>query len=447
MKDADVNYARDVERLRNLELGDRYEPYVRFASVGLAGVLIAVYTGWISPLFWAAGFFVSFALHTFFIATRKAFVSRNEILVAALLFANLQISYSWLPVLLFIGQTRELMLVGGVLIAAQLLFLVRRCDTLKVYNTMQVAGLICMSVVVYIGFVPDLETPFALFGAALTLVGLNYYFWQGLRTSRRMRIDQETAAHQAHQAQKMAAVGQLAGGVAHDFNNNLTAIIGSLEILQVMSDVPDHQQDIDNALVAARQAAKTVKQLMLFARVEKPNFTVIRLGDIFAELAALTQRLIPASVTVDKTGIDPDLVIRADLHQLLTGLINLVVNGVDAMPRGGMLRLEARHAQIRQPEPMADGAQLVPGGYALITVADSGHGIPPSILPNVIDPFFTTKPVGKGTGLGLSMVAGMMREFGGGLSIQSDPDGTRVTLFLPMEDRASKADMREPGSA
>ena len=442
MADPQENYALEIERLRKVELGNPAEIYIRLVAVGLAGVLIWLHTGWISSLFWAAYYLVALMTHSVFIATRGPQVSRKEILVAAMFFANQQVSYTWLPVVLFTSDQRDLILVGGVLIAIQLLFIVRRSDTLNIYNIMQMIGLFCMGVVVYIGFLPDLETPLALAGAALVLVGLNFFFWQNLRLARRIRIEQDAAATAAHQAQKLAAIGQLAGGVAHDFNNNLTAIIGSLEILQMINRREETAQDVENALVAARQAAKTVKQLLLFARAQSPSLETVELDDFFRELRGLIQRLIPTSVQFRILHVEPDLFIRADRNQLLTGMINLVVNGVDAMPQGGVLELEARRVQIPRADSMLDGSVLVPGTYARIALLDTGHGIPPHILNRVIEPFFTTKPVGKGTGLGLSMVAGMVREFGGGLSIQSEPGRTLIILFIPLQ-HVPRTDMRE----
>lgn len=434
MSDASDNYASEMERLRKIESSDQFEPFLRMLAVGLAGLLISIYTEWLIPLVWAIYYAVAILMHRRYIATRKAFVSRNEVFVSAALFANLQIAFVWLPVTLFISPSRELLLVGAVLIGTQLLFLVRRSDTLNIYNIIQIVGLICTSIIVFIGFLPDLETPIALTGAALALVGLNYYFWQSLRTARHMRIDQELSAQQAHQAKKIAAIGQLAGGVAHDFNNNLTAIMGSLELLQMANDLPDHQEDIDNAMVAARQAANTVSQLMLFARVEKPSLVTVDLREILDDLDKLTKRLIPTSINCDISVHDSGMLVRVDRHQLLSGLINLVVNSIDAMPQGGLLMIEARSVCLNQHEALADGSKLPPGRYAKIAVSDTGHGIPAKILPEVINPFFTTKPVGKGTGLGLSMVAGMIREVRGGLSIQSESGRTSVALFLPFAD-------------
>lgn len=437
MKQGGFNYAEEITRLRQMEVGERVEPAGRLVAVGVSGLLLYLYTGWIAAPLWVLYFFAAFAAHAVFLATRTSFVSLNEAIVAALLFTHFQLAYAWLPALMFADQDRTLMLVGAALVGAQLLFMIRRGDTFMPYNVAQLFVVSCTGALVYISFIPNFETPLAFFGAALAVAGVIFYFSQSMRVTRRMRLSREAAADQAHQAQKMAAIGQLAGGVAHDFNNSLTAIIGSLELAQLTEDPKDQKADLQNALVAARQAASTVKQLMIFARMEKPSISEIELEELFSEFNILTRRLIPESIAIQTDIRDPGVSIRADRTQLLSGLVNLVANSVDAMPNGGCLRVFSCFEDLDERKVMADGSVLGTGQYARISVSDTGLGIPKEALPRVLDPFFTTKPAGKGTGLGLSMVAGMLQEFRGGLSIQSDPNGTRVDLLLPVASSRS----------
>jgi two-component system cell cycle sensor histidine kinase/response regulator CckA len=432
------NFVSEMDQLREMELGDRVEPIIRIVSTAVAGVLIYFYTGWVSALIWPIYFVFAWSVHSRYICTRQSFVSRSEIHIAAILFANLQLSFGWLPAVMFANEDSALMLVGGALMGAHLLFLVRRSDSSKLYQNIQIALVLSGSIAAYVSFFPTFQTPLAIIGPALAMLGINYYFVQSLRFARRMRMSREVAASQANQAKKMAAIGQLAGGVAHDFNNNLTVIMGNLELAALTEDPATRNADIQNALMAARQAATTVSQLMVFARLERPNTEAIPVSEIYDELLRLTKRLIPVSVTLETACVDPALHIRADRNQLLSGLINLVVNAVDAMAQGGALHLRTELTKIKARTPLMDGSLLDPGDYAEMTLADNGHGIPDDILPNVIDPFFTTKPTGKGTGLGLSMVSGMMKECGGGLSIASNASGTQVSLYFPLEDAAAE---------
>lgn len=434
MKSDTANYTTEFELLKEAELGDPFEPVLRVSFVSLAGVLIYVYTGWHISLIWPVYFVAALGSHSYFIHTRQANSTYPDVICAALLFANLQVAFGWFPTLIFLNDSPPLHLVGGALICAQLLFLVRRSDTLNLYHVVQVLSLIVGCIIVYVAYIPTFDRPLAYVGPALALMGLVYYFLQSLRLARRLRMSREDAARKTHQIQKMAAIGQLAGGVAHDFNNNLTAIIGSLELAQLNAASTEQQADLSNALTAARQAATTVKHLLIFARLEKPDIAQVSVAHVFCELTTLTKRLIPSSITFQTQSVEPELLMKADRHQLLSGLINLVANSVDAMPKGGVLDLSAARVRLTKPEPMADGTPLKPGDYVKLTVSDTGHGIPNSILADVIDPFFTTKPAGKGTGLGLSSVAGLIKELGGGLSIKSSENGTEINLFLTTGD-------------
>ncbi|MFZ7094391.1 sensor histidine kinase [Primorskyibacter sp. 2E233] len=436
--DLNKRASEELEYLKELEFGDTSEAIVRNLAVVGAGILIYLYTDWISALVWPVHYVTAWVMHAAFTYTRNATLSDWHLGLATLLFGNMQVAFGWLPVMLFVNESRELMLVGGALISAQLLFLVRRNDRLKIYQRTQIFVVIVGSVYIYVSFFPLLHTPLAIIGAALALIGLNYYFYQSLAVTRRMRDKYEAVATQAQQSKKMAAIGQLAGGVAHDFNNNLTAIMGGLELAKLEPSKQERDQVIDDAMVAAAQAARTVKQLLIFARKEQVTSTKIEVDQLFAEVGALTVRLIPASITLDVVGGHGELVITANKNRLLSGLVNIIANSIDAMPKGGTLRLSSAPIHLDQPMVIADGAHLDAGDYIQISVKDTGHGIPKEIITKVADPFFTTKPVGKGTGLGLSMALGMMTELNGGLSIMSSANGTEIKLLFPMKSNTQR---------
>ena len=426
-----LTYQDQIDRLRDMELGDPLEPLMRFFSISTAGILIYIYTGWTLALVWAAYFLASSTLHARFISQLGDEVTQREVNIAAILFANLQISFALLPTYMFCSDNRALAVVGAALIAAQMVFQLRRSHTLPIYTAIQVGTLAAVSVAIFISFIPSYDRPLAYVGVALALAGMNFYFWQGVRSARRMRMRNQEETQKSLQSQKMAAIGQLAGGVAHDFNNNLTAIIGSLELVQATDDPEDHKLDVENALVAARQAATTVKQLLIYARMERQEVVMVCLHEVLAELEVLTQRLIPTAINFNISTTHTEELVCADRHQLIAALINLIVNAADAMPQGGRLELRTQAVDVEAATVLIDGAQLAPGRYVRLSVSDTGHGIPNDIMGKVLDPFFTTKPAAKGTGLGLSMVLGMSRELGGGLMIHSNAAGTRVDLFLP----------------
>jgi len=234
------------------------------------------------------------------------------------------------------------------------------------------------------------------------------------------------------QAQKMQAIGQLAGGVAHDFNNVLTAILGYSDLLLANHRPTDPSfQDIMQIKQNANRAAGLVRQLLAFSRRQTLRPEVLQLGDLLAELQNMMRRLVGEKIEIDvKHGRDLWLV-KADLNQLEQVVINLVVNARDAMPDGGRILVRTRNVAEREVQGFREKT-LTPADYVLIEIEDSGGGIPPDILPKIFEPFFTTKEVGKGTGLGLSMVYGIIKQTGGFVFCESVVDkGTVFRIFLP----------------
>ncbi len=244
--------------------------------------------------------------------------------------------------------------------------------------------------------------------------------------------EQRTLQESFVQAQKMQAIGQLAGGVAHDFNNVLTAIIGYSDLLLANHRPTDPSfGDIMQIKQNANRAAGLVRQLLAFSRRQTLRPEVLQLGDVLAELQNMIRRLVGEKVDIDvKHGRDLWFV-KADLNQFEQVVINLVVNARDAMPEGG--RIHVRTRNVAEAECATFNEKSLPSGdYVLIEIEDSGSGIPPGVLPKIFEPFFTTKEVGKGTGLGLSMVYGIIKQTGGFVFVESTVGvGTTFRIFLP----------------
>jgi two-component system cell cycle sensor histidine kinase/response regulator CckA len=243
------------------------------------------------------------------------------------------------------------------------------------------------------------------------------------------------------QSQKMQAVGQLAGGVAHDFNNVLTAIIGYSDLLLASHRPTDPAfQDIMNIKHSANRAAGLVRQLLAFSRRQTLRPEVLRLTDAISEFTIMLRRLLGEKVelTVEHA---PDLwLVKVDQVQLEQVIINLAVNARDAMAEGG--RLTIRTANIA-PEAAAayDFTGMPAAEYVLIEVSDTGAGMTPEVMDKVFEPFFSTKEVGKGTGLGLSTVYGIIKQTGGFIYPVSKPgEGTRFNIFLPRHLAADTAE-------
>jgi two-component system cell cycle sensor histidine kinase/response regulator CckA len=240
---------------------------------------------------------------------------------------------------------------------------------------------------------------------------------------------------QIAQATKMQAVGQLAGGVAHDFNNILTAIIGHCDLMMMRhapgdSDYDDIQQIKQNS----NRAAGLTRQLLAFSRQQTLRPQVLQLPDVISEISNLVKRLLGETVTlVVKHGrnLGP---VRADPGQLEQVIVNLAVNGRDAMASKGGGTLTLQTYAVAAADVRAIGSDILPvAEYTALSVSDTGTGIPPEILGKIFEPFFTTKEVGRGTGLGLSTVYGIVKQSGGFIFADSKPnEGASFVLYLPV---------------
>ncbi len=234
------------------------------------------------------------------------------------------------------------------------------------------------------------------------------------------------------QSSKMQAVGQLAGGVAHDFNNVLTAIIGFSDLLLAKHPPTDPSfQDIMNIKQNANRAANLVRQLLAFSRRQTLRPSVLSLDETIADMKILLERLLGERVKLEvKTTRDLGFV-KADLNQLEQVIMNLSVNARDAMPDGGVLELAT--GQVSHSEDDELGGGIMPAGeYVYFSVRDEGVGMTQGVMDKIYDPFFTTKEVGQGTGLGLSTVYGIIKQTGGFVFAESElGNGTIFTVYLP----------------
>jgi signal transduction histidine kinase len=228
----------------------------------------------------------------------------------------------------------------------------------------------------------------------------------------------------------MEAVGHLTGGVAHDFNNLLGVIVGNLDLLerQLIAD-EDARDRLARALAAAERGASLARRLLTLARRQTLNPEMVDVRRLVTEMIALLRPTIGESIQVRaELGAEP-LFALVDQGQLEAALVNLTLNARDAMNGSGMLTIAAGRFAAGRERAIAE---LAEGDYVLISVGDTGSGMPAHVLERAFEPFFTTKDVGKGSGLGLSMVYGFVRQSGGHVHIESaEGRGTTILLYLP----------------
>lgn len=253
---------------------------------------------------------------------------------------------------------------------------------------------------------------------------------------------------QLQQALKMEAIGRLAGGVAHDFNNLLTAISGNLELAMLNLDRTDPlHQYLDEASKAARSAAELTRQLLTFSRRQIVEPRIVNLNELIGDLRKMLTRLIGEDIDLDTT-LAADLgSVRVDPGQFQQLVVNLCVNGRDAMPEGGKLAIETGNVDIDElfchmhPE-------VRPGRYVRIAVSDTGQGMSEEVRQRIFEPFFTTKEEGCGTGLGLAMVFGVVKQAGGVIDVYSEVGmGTMFRIYLPLVEEPAEGLARVPVSA
>ena len=249
---------------------------------------------------------------------------------------------------------------------------------------------------------------------------------EGRRERRRLE-------EQVRHAQKMEAIGRLAGGVAHDFNNLLTVITGYSELLLGSGSVNDFTRSaLEEIKKAAERGGSLTRQLLIFSRKQKLLPKSVSLNDLVVNMEKMLVRLIGENISLVSV-LRPDLgLVRGDIGLFEQVIMNLVVNARDAMPEGGKLTIETSNLNLNTPQ-----VDLAPGPHVLLAVSDTGIGMDAETQSHIFEPFFTTKEAGKGTGLGLATVYGIVKQCVGAITVYSEPGrGTTFRIYLPRVDQA-----------
>ncbi|MBU4258409.1 MAG: response regulator, partial [Proteobacteria bacterium] len=274
------------------------------------------------------------------------------------------------------------------------------------------------------------EVPIVENGKTISIVGA----LTDITERKQAEEEKKKFEDQLRQAQKMEAVGRLAGSIAHDFNNILTAIIGYSNIMQIrISEDDPLQADVDQILGASQRAAQLTQSLLAFSRQQIIHPRPLRLNEIIVNIEKLLLQLIGEDIELRTMLADKNLTIMADRSQIEQVLMNLVTNARDAMPEGGLLSISTESVELDSHFIKTHGYDIKPGRYCLISVADTGIGMDEETRKKIFEPFFTTKVLGKGTGLGLSIIYGIITQHNGFIDVLSKPGkGTTFKIYLPV---------------
>ncbi len=260
----------------------------------------------------------------------------------------------------------------------------------------------------------------------------------GVSTDLTDRIELE---ERLRQAERMEAIGRLAGGVAHDFNNILTVIRGHSEI--VLRELPDdspHREDLDAVLDGTRRATDLVSQLLAFGRRQVLDERIVDLGREISEMESILRRLVPERIDLHFDLGEEGRLVEVDRGQLHQVVLNLVMNAADAIEGVGAVTVDLDATTISERDATALASQLEPGEFVRLKVRDDGTGMLPGVAERIFEPFFTTKPDGKGSGLGLATVFGIVKQARGHVAVESEPgEGSVFEVFLPLAEGAASS--------
>jgi two-component system, cell cycle sensor histidine kinase and response regulator CckA len=422
---------KEIERLYRLDYGDVGEFWFRMIGSLLGAWIIWLYTGWILAWAWVGAYATLQLAFFLFLRAKLKSASPTEILIAHAIFPSLLISFIWMPILMITSPDDVLSVSGFTILSGVIVFVVRRSEEYLKMMLFEIAILtVCLGIGVAV-ILARYENPLAWLGLIFGALTLVFYVTQAAVIVRRQRMRADEIAVRTSQAQKLEAIGKLAGGVAHDFNNLLTVILGNLDLIKEVKDPEVRADLLEDARSATLRGATVVRQLLTYARQTEGSPKAVDAKSLLSSVETMCRTFVPESTALIVSLPSKTMCVVVDEALFVTAMLNLIKNGVDAIEHPGQITVTAAPRHLVKPLKCTAGQFLPAGNFIQFVVADTGTGIPPDLLDRVADPFFTTKAVGKGSGLGLSMVAGFAMQMGGGLEIQSSGEGTVVSMLLP----------------
>lgn len=426
-----ADHIREIDRLYRLDFAEVAEVSLRLSGTVVGAGVIWVYTGWLFVWAWPAVYLVLYLGYFLFLRAKLRTARATDVLIAQAVFPVIVASYLWMPVIMIASTDDALSVSGFCIMACVIIFIVRRSEQYLEMTLAEIGVVAIGLLAAAAAILSRYDNPLAWVGLIFAIATLVAFLTQGAFIVRRHRLRADEIVARTSQAQKLEAIGQLAGGVAHDFNNMLTAVLGNLDLIEEVDDPVLRQELLAEARAAAQRGAQVVRQLLIYARQTDGAPRQVQTSSLLGSVEALCRTLVPSSVALSVRPPSERLSVRADEALLMAALLNLIKNGVDAVEGAGEIIVTGAARRLDAPLKCAAGQSLAAGDYVAFSVADTGPGIPDGDMDRVTDPFFTTKAVGKGSGLGLSMVAGFALKSGGGLQITSSPLGAVVTILLP----------------
>ena len=436
-----VQHDGDLLRLWHSAFGRPQELVARLTAASVVAVGLFTYNGtplapiWLGLYLAAQGLFAVVLSHALRSGSRGAEIASWTTFVIA------SASFTWLPLWLLSSNDNTLIYSSVLSLACLCVYNVWREEPPDFVLYVDVGTGWLVVFVALALFLPGIETVAEkLILTLLTIIFAGYYS-AALISAQFYRQRLREASERGIQSQKMEAIGQLSGGIAHDFKNILTVVQGNLELHDEITDPRERAKLVREAHGASLRATGLVSRLLTFARKTPLDAETLHLPDVLQEIVALSRRTVPESIAFDASPV-PDVHIRADRDGLTSALLNLILNAKDAMQEtGGHISLQAHLVPGDAAHP--ERRQRNGESHLWLSVIDSGPGIPVHLLEKVTEPFFTTKGVGDGSGLGLAMAAGFAMQAGGTLKIASTTSGhargTTVALHLPIVRQAARA--------
>ncbi len=440
-----MDHRLEQEALYDLDFGQPPELLFRFAATFFSAGIIYAYAGWWSSWIWAVGFSVWMGLY--WLAHRHWKDRVNSTVIGGFHAAVLLLTiwYIWMPIKLIASNDTALALPGLTMLSCIYIFMMRQVDHSKRLVLGQITIMVSGSGIAVLLLVQKINSGLAVVALVSSWLAISFYFTLIMLIIRADRHRARLAAERSAQARKMEALGQMAGGVAHDFNNILTAAMGNLELAQILENEGERNECLGQAHASLGRAARVIRDLLQFASPSDATAKLRCSVELLAQINAISSHALPNAFQIEVDEAGSDLWVTVAEDQFSAAMMNLVINASHAAGSGGHIRLGARRFHLSKSRSDIGGHLIAPGDYVAFSVTDDGPGVPAQIVDRIAQPFFTTKQDINGTGLGLPMVHAFARRAGGGLLLFNKPGAARFSLLLPQQDSPHETSEERPG--